>query len=306
METLPPTLPAAPPTPPVVSIPIVPQESPLDSNPGPRKRKAPAIPEGLIVPPKANSFVWQYFRVKSDQADQKNAYCTLCYSWYSWGKSTTNLIYHLHAKHAIDPPEASKPQYPSVQDMLASSPLGEVKRSQITRSIGWMMAHDLHSFSLVRQQGFSRLLQILEPKYQMPERRYFSEKLIPQMYEEEKSKLLGILKEISAFALSCDLWTSIANDPFLTLTIHWVCLKTFVLHTRVLCTVLINGRHTGENIACIIREQLDLWNLSISKISAIVTDNASAMILAVQILGVPHFACFAHTLQLVIHDGKCW
>ncbi|XP_043069901.2 E3 SUMO-protein ligase ZBED1-like [Drosophila bipectinata] len=59
--------------------------------------------------------------------------------------------------------------------------------------------------------------------------------------------------------------------------------------------------HNAENIAASVRNVLSKWNLE-TKVNAIVTDNASAMIKSCEILQKRHFPCFAHCLNLVVQD----
>jgi hypothetical protein len=67
---------------------------------------------------------------------------------------------------------------------------------------------------------------------------------------------------------------------------------------------LITTSHTGQNIAFFIQNELAKWNISKSKIMGVVTDNGSNIVAAINILQLPQFSCFAHTLQLVINHGK--
>ena len=60
-------------------------------------------------------------------------------------------------------------------------------------------------------------------------------------------------------------------------------------------------RHTGINIAARIKEVAEMWNIDGEHVSAVVTDNASNMPAAVDILKWNHLPCFAHTLQLAVN-----
>jgi hypothetical protein len=70
----------------------------------------------------------------------------------------------------------------------------------------------------------------------------------------------------------------------------------------VLSTNLMKGNHTAKNIAEEIRIIYNTWKIK-EKILSIVTDNASSMIKACEILKVRHAPCFAHTLNLVLEDA---
>ena len=136
------------------------------------------------------------------------------------------------------------------------------------------MAKDLQSFNLVEHTGFTNLLHLLEPRYRLPSRQHFSKKIIPrivfrgkgQTFRFEKlmnfpHQYLETLKTITACAFSCNGWTSVSNDQFLTLSIHWISSNDCSLHTCVLKTSVYNDRHTSENIAVFIKEELQHWAL---------------------------------------------
>ncbi|GFS11238.1 zinc finger BED domain-containing protein [Elysia marginata] len=59
--------------------------------------------------------------------------------------------------------------------------------------------------------------------------------------------------------------------------------------------------HTAVNIKDELEAVIHDWGLQ-EKVFAIVTDNASNMVAAVNLLKVRHFPCYAQTLNLVIND----
>ena len=52
-----------------------------------------------------------------------------------------------------------------------------------------MITMDFQPFSIVEDEGFQLLLRVLDRRYQLPSRKYFSEQVIPKMYTELKEKL---------------------------------------------------------------------------------------------------------------------
>lgn len=53
-----------------------------------------------------------------------------------------------------------------------------------------MMAVDSQLFSIMEDMGFLCLMANVCPKYTMPSRKYFTEKIIPDMYSTIKARLL--------------------------------------------------------------------------------------------------------------------
>ena len=63
---------------------------------------------------------------------------------------------------------------------------------ECTKSIGMFMAKDLRPISVVDNPGFRYIVNTLEPRYKIPSRTYFAEKVIPQLYEEVKSGVITV------------------------------------------------------------------------------------------------------------------
>ena len=66
------------------------------------------------------------------------------------------------------------------------------------------------------------LVKTLNPKYTPPSRDYLSNTLIPLWYKVEKSNIMTELSEVSSVALTCDGWSSITLDHYLTITARYI------------------------------------------------------------------------------------
>ncbi|KAL1278525.1 hypothetical protein QQF64_025198 [Cirrhinus molitorella] len=58
----------------------------------------------------------------------------------------------------------------------------------IHAAIGKMIAIDLQPYSIVEDTGFNELLHLLEPRYKLPSRRFFANKIIPEMHKSISSR----------------------------------------------------------------------------------------------------------------------
>ncbi|XP_029160147.1 zinc finger BED domain-containing protein 1-like [Nylanderia fulva] len=89
---------------------------------------------------------------------------------------------------------------------------------------------------------------------------------------------------------------------FLGVTAHF--LQNEEMCMFYLATRALNERHTAEYISETLLDILDNWNISQSKICAVVTDNASSMLAAIRtsIGEKKHLPCFAHTINLVVGE----
>lgn len=70
------------------------------------------------------------------------------------------------------------------------------KTVAVNQAIMKMIATDIQPFSVVDDAGFRELVQKLQPKYSIPSRKYFTDKMMPEMYENMK---VFIILEILEF-----------------------------------------------------------------------------------------------------------
>ena len=236
------------------------------------------------------------------------------------GSNTTNLFQHLREHHpqiyANLAPLASKvkssseseanTKQPTLSESIARSAKylpDSAQAKELNRAVTYYIAKDSMPISVVERPGFKHMLLKLNPRYQVPARRHFTDYEIPQLYSHVKDNIVAkSLKEVTFFAATTDLWSSDSCHPYLTLTVHFVSsnwdLKSFCLDTAALYE-----DHTGQNIADAISDIFDNWNLDMKKLVATTTDNASNMIAAFNLLDLLRLSCFGHNLDLAINKG---
>lgn len=269
------------------------------------------------------SLIWEHFTVSVN--DDKKVICNYCKVSISRGGKnpktfgTTNLLKHLRLNHASEyasleaseraremgnKDKGSSGVVQTLDDYVQKvTPFGinHPTARKITRSVAEMIALDNQSFSIVDDLGFKNLVGILEPRYNLPSRRYFAEVVIPDMYQQLKERVVGFLKQQDFLSCTTDLWSSVAQDSMLSLTAHCICLD-FSRKSFVLQSTEFNDSHTGENIANLIASCLQSWKIQ-NKLVCIVRDNGSNFVAGLRNAGMPNISCLAHTLQLVIDDG---
>ena len=97
------------------------------------------------------------------------------------------------------------------------------KAKWLNRAVTIYLAKDMQLFYAVcERDGFKALLYELDLKYKLPSRRHFVNVELPALFSEVKSTLLQILEGIKFYAGTTDLWTSIANHLYLSLTMHFI------------------------------------------------------------------------------------
>jgi len=269
--------------------------------------------------------IWVYFGVCDD--DHSKAICKVCSEGIPRGGrtpksfNTTNLRKHLRhhpeENKKLMIAEAAEKQRKEARSSAASTyqtTVGQCferqkpystdspRYKEITNAIAQMIAFDFQPFSVVEDEGFKRLLQVLDPRYQIPSRKHFSETVIPKMYEEMKAKVKACIDPIPFIVFTTDCWTSRAVDSYISLTAHYIDEK-FNRHLLVLDTLLVSERHTAQNLLSKILAMLEAWEINQKRVTCFVRDNAANITAATREGGFCHIGCVDHTLQLVITDG---
>ncbi|XP_034051117.1 zinc finger BED domain-containing protein 1-like [Thalassophryne amazonica] len=161
----------------------------------------------------------------------------------------------------------------------------------------------LHPFSTVEEPAFREMTKKLCPRYNLPSRDTLSNQLIPAWYNVEKENLLEDLKDVKKAAITADGWTSLNQDHYLTVTLHYI--KDGVVKGKVLQTKAVYQAQTGAAVAEEIGNILDHFKVR-DKVVAATVDNAGNMDVALKRLNVQKIGCFAHTLNLAAQKiQKC-
>lgn len=148
---------------------------------------------------------------------------------------------------------------------------------------------------------FQTFVKLLCPGYNLPSRKTISESLMPQLYESTLDSVKSSINEAFAVCVTTDGWTSIDNRSFLAVTAHWIN-KRAELKSNLLECLVFNDQHTSENLCNFLKDVFNKWKIG-NKIVSVVTDNAANIVCAVRYEGWRHFPCFAHTINLVVHNG---
>ena len=85
----------------------------------------------------------------------------------------------------------------------------------------------------------------------------------------------------SRVSLTTDGWSSVAGDPYLSLTAHYID-ENWKLQMKCLKTEYHPESHTAINVANFIRGAIDDYGLRLGNIVSITTDNAANMVAAIR------------------------
>ncbi len=127
----------------------------------------------------------------------------------------------------------------------------------VTKSICVFMVLDLRPFSVVENDGFTHLLSVLEPRYQLPSRPHFSLNVLPHLYSEVRAKLVKDLNNAKFIALTMDGWTSRVTQSFMT---HYI-MDNWVNKYPVLQTRAVYESHTSDHLSEILQGAVAEWKM---------------------------------------------
>ena len=283
-----------------------------------------------LAPSSLKSKVWKDFgfKVLYDAQGVRNVekeivICRHCFLELRYTGSTTNMSFHVQRHHplsastkACSSTTASSPSHSKAgsskssqlklsgfMDGFVGTSLGinSVFAQNISKHIRVFIAHDLRPCSIVESPSFINLLQVLEPRYKVPSRTYFSQTVIPSLYTEVKKDVItGIWKAVSV-ALTTDGWTSRATESHITTTAHYIS-QDWKLENKVLETTTLPCSHTGEALQEALNDTATRWNTKRQHgVNCVVTDNASNITPGVKLSGLqPHVGCFAHKIYIYL------
>ncbi|GLV47730.1 hypothetical protein CBL_20969 [Carabus blaptoides fortunei] len=153
--------------------------------------------------------------------------------------------------------------------------LADPRSREIHFSIGEMIALDNQPISIVEN----------------------AENIIPHLYSETKSEIRKNILIADAISVTTDIWTNTNNlESFLSFTAHWLD-ESFTFRHAVLQMKHFPEQHTAQNIKECLDNIPSLWDISHTKIHAVVRDNGRNMVKAIDDSSFSAVPCFIHTMQ---------
>ncbi|KAK7149356.1 hypothetical protein R3I94_008868 [Phoxinus phoxinus] len=194
-------------------------------------------------------------------------------------------------------PNTSGPSQRQAQSPFTLAASGRMPEERVNKchlALTKFIVKGLHPFATVESNCFRDMCRALNPKYTPPSRSYLSDTLIPYWYGIEKANVISELKDKPKLAITSDGWTSLWQDHYLTVTVHYTS-QGSVKH-KVLPTRAVYKSQSGEVVAEEISDILEDFEIEPNKIVAV--DNAGNMDIAIKKLQILKIGCFAHTLNL--------
>ena len=290
--------------------------------------------ESLVCKQRCTSTVWSYFGFvpRSDDSNQpkdpNEVICKICFKETGSlpkpvriaDSNTSNLLSHLRVHHteihsrlkaAMDrAKQTSQPSEVQTKQQLRMDAFvknnlysrGSNKWKDLTDSVTHCIAKDMLPIRIVEKEGFKALVKKLDPRYELPSRKYMSKKAILDLYSATRASVKSQISTTEYFAATTDIWSSSTMEPYLSYTLHYVS-QDWEIKNHCLETLYLPQDHTGINIADALESILESWSLNSEKQVCITTDNGSNMIAAINRLGWTHLSCFGHNLNLAITNA---
>jgi len=188
-------------------------------------------------------------------------------------------------------------------DSFIPRPLSMNKSQKIDEQLGIMIAKEFQPFSVVENVEFRKFVNMLNPNYAIPSRKTVSKSIIPQLLEKTKQKVKTNLNNAKYIAFTTDGWTSLNNDSFVAITVHYIDSIECVLKSYLLGCYYFEQAHTAINLSEFMNKCFDEWEIS-EKIKIAVSDNAANITSAISLnSNWRHMPCLAHSINLIAQSG---
>ncbi|XP_069748118.1 E3 SUMO-protein ligase ZBED1-like isoform X2 [Narcine bancroftii] len=284
----------------------------------------------LVCHPRAKSKVWKYFGFDTDAEgcilQWKKIYCRICRAQIAYSGNTSNLAYHLEKNHPnefhqVVKSNTEQPKEPFASYFLKPESEGshlnmqdttwkacysqDSKRHQeLTSVVASFICEGLYPVSVVEEPTFKKLLKMADPRFELPGRKYFTSKAIPERYHVIRTAVEKELALASWCGITADLWMAQAqNRCYLSLTAHFLGgtssnSNTLKFTSKCLTTFEVADEYTTENLAHALVESFREWGISKNVLGATTSSECESVANACSLLNLPvHMPCFGHAIN---------
>ncbi|GFW43200.1 zinc finger BED domain-containing protein 1 [Trichonephila clavipes] len=179
--------------------------------------------------------------------------------------------------------------------------LDDQASKRTTDSVTKFLVCTMQPYNLVDRKELINMVKVLNPRYSLPGRKHFTATAVPKLYNEVRDKIRQELSLINkdTISVTTDCWTSIANTPYITITVHFIT-SEWALKSACLACAHFDDDHNGKNIAEVLRSILNDWGIDVQNIMSITTDNGRNILKTIEELNLEnaHISCFAHNINI--------
>ncbi|XP_060846553.1 uncharacterized protein LOC132926230 [Rhopalosiphum padi] len=236
-------------------------------------------------------FDGKYYNIVSNKNDGKKlvAKCVLCTKVIRGQiNSTGNFLSHLKFKHPsiLSKVEESKILYKKPKQNIESvytpkqmtlpSFKSSMTKNHICQLVFNYIVEEMRPLITCEKPAFHRLIKGITgitDTALLPNRKTISKEL-KLKYNNYVSTLTSLIDKQDYICNTADIWSA-NNKSFMGMTSHFIDSKTYKRYSYVLGCRRIKGSHNFLNIAEVINEISETYRINNSKITHIITDNAS-------------------------------
>lgn len=269
---------------------------------------------------------WQFIRLVAPSREERiwttkdavAAWCTKCRARITFSSGNIHGVQrHMDKYHGADVVEFLSKNLEEVKKQKAQtdlrsffSPAPAISAEPATKTeqlygellvVDWI-GSSVRPFSDVEDKGLRQLIEfacLLQRQFQMPSRFKVRRQLIRVVGALMVKVTKTIASEMLYYALTSDIWTSLAMESFISLTIHYLT-DGFEMREFTLKVSKLEGRHTGDLIKATLSTALIDFGIDKCNMSMMLRDNGSNMVKACNDWRVTSFGCVGHSLHLVV------
>jgi hypothetical protein len=243
------------------------------------------------------SWVWNHFKKYGKDYSQCN-YCGK--KIRSKSSNTSGFIRHLRENHSITENEAKQRKFDVYVSKPEENTISLNRKQTIDKLIINYIIKKMVPLKTVEDKSFRDLIAFLEPSYQFMCYRSLKDK-INDLFENRKIEIKNTFDKIASVSLDFDLWTSLANQSYITVNAHGIT-NDWKHVSHNLGTKLLEASHTSEYLKEKVDEVLAEFDIEF-KTDFCVHDNGANMNLLSTLLGLTDIRCFAHNWDLAIKES---
>ncbi|NWI02668.1 ZBED1 protein, partial [Tichodroma muraria] len=288
----------------------------------------------LVAHPRAKSKVWKYFGFDTNAEgcilQWKKIYCRICMAQIAYSGNTSNLSYHLEKNHPDEfcefvksnteqmreafatafskiKPESSQQVVQDSLIMKTYQNYENKKHQELTSAVISLICEGMYPASIVDEPTFKALLRTADPRYELPSRKYFCTKAIPEKYSAIREIVLKELTEVLWCGISTDMWRSEnQNRSYVTVAVHFLSsspANCLAVSSRCLKTFEVPEDNTAETITRVLYETFIEWGIN-TKVFGATTDYSKDIVKACSLLDIPvQMPCLGHTFNAGIQQA---
>nr|CAH7746875.1 unnamed protein product [Callosobruchus chinensis] len=225
------------------------------------------------------SSIWEYFTKLIDEAKAKCNICAVILSFN--GATTSNMTRHMKLKHPTinlsesrkrklsvteEEEQTERPINASIKEVIlnkqnninsshlkqvtvssfCNKPLSISKRHSVDNQLLKFIVKDYQPFNIVDSKDFQKLVNMLNPNYELPSRKVLSNSLLNNAYEKVFEDIRIEIQNVEYISITTDGWTSLNNESFYAITCHFID-DNCKVQSRLLSSFKFSGEYNAAD-----------------------------------------------------------